>query len=70
MSAAERWPHIYISDSLVMADTAVKMAEDGCKWVDVILDRHVGGTFQQEVWWDIPTRSLESAASLNKEQDR
>jgi len=46
------------------------MAEDGCKWVDVILDRHVGGTFQQEVWWDIPTRSLESAASLNKEQDR
>jgi quinolinate synthase len=31
MSAAERWPHIYISDSLVMADTAVAMAEAGCK---------------------------------------
>lgn len=30
MSAAERWPHIYISDSLVMADTAVKMANEGC----------------------------------------
>ena len=31
MSAAERWPHIHISDSLVMADTAVGMAEAGCK---------------------------------------
>ena len=31
MSAAEQWPQIYISDSLVMADTAVKMAEEGCK---------------------------------------
>ena len=30
-SAAERWPHIKISDSLVMADGAVKMAEAGCK---------------------------------------
>ncbi len=29
--AAERWPHINISDSLVMADGAVKMAEGGCK---------------------------------------
>lgn len=29
-SAAERWPHIHISDSLVMADCAVKMAEAGC----------------------------------------
>lgn len=29
-SAAERWPHIAISDSLVMADTAVRMAQGGC----------------------------------------
>jgi hypothetical protein len=29
-SAAERWPHIRISDSLVMADGAVGMAEAGC----------------------------------------
>ncbi len=29
-SAAEVWPHIAISDSLVMADTAVRMAEAGC----------------------------------------
>lgn len=30
-SAAEAWPHIHISDSLVMADTAVRMAEAGCR---------------------------------------
>ena len=30
-SAAEQWPHIHISDSLVMADRAVAMAEAGCK---------------------------------------
>lgn len=29
-TAAERWPHIHISDSLVMADKAVKMVEEGC----------------------------------------
>eukprot|EP00798_Chlamydomonas_sp_ICE-L_P025242 gene25242-10888_t len=36
MSAAEQWPHIYISDSLVMADTAVKMAKEGCKYITVL----------------------------------
>ncbi|GAX73552.1 hypothetical protein CEUSTIGMA_g1003.t1 [Chlamydomonas eustigma] len=36
MSAAERWPHIYISDSLVMADTAVKMAKEGCRYIAVL----------------------------------
>ena len=36
MSAAERWPHIHISDSLVMADRAVAMAEAGCKAVCVL----------------------------------
>lgn len=30
-AAAEQWPHVAISDSLVMADTAVKMAASGCK---------------------------------------
>ena len=38
-SAAERWPHINISDSLVMADGAVKMVEAGCRWAS----RGVGG---------------------------
>lgn len=35
-SAAEQWPNIYISDSLVMADTAVAMAEAGCKYICVL----------------------------------
>ena len=35
-SAAARWPHIKISDSLVMADGAVKMAEEGCTTIVVL----------------------------------
>lgn len=35
-AAAERWPHVHISDSLVMADAAVKMAEAGCRAVCVL----------------------------------
>ncbi|KXZ55348.1 hypothetical protein GPECTOR_3g479 [Gonium pectorale] len=35
-SAAEQWPHIAISDSLVMADTAVRMAEAGCRYICVL----------------------------------
>lgn len=35
-SAAERWPHVKISDSLVMADGAVKMAEAGCTSIVVL----------------------------------
>jgi quinolinate synthase len=36
MSAAQRWPHIKISDSLVMADGAVKMVEAGCRAITVL----------------------------------
>ena len=35
-AAKEHWPHIHISDSLVMADSAVKMAEAGCQAVTVL----------------------------------
>ncbi|KAG7019704.1 Quinolinate synthase, chloroplastic [Cucurbita argyrosperma subsp. argyrosperma] len=35
-AAQKEWPHIYISDSLVMADMAVKMAKDGCQFVTVL----------------------------------
>ncbi|KAL9686492.1 hypothetical protein QQ045_023952 [Rhodiola kirilowii] len=35
-AAKKQWPHIYISDSLVMADTAVKMAKAGCKFITVL----------------------------------
>ena len=34
--AAARWPHIHVSDSLVMADAAVRMAEAGCRAVAVL----------------------------------
>src|SRR5690606_42112887 len=30
------WPHIHISDSLTMADAAVKMADEGCEPVVVL----------------------------------
>lgn len=37
LTAAKRqWPHIHISDSLVMADAAVKMAEAGCQYITVL----------------------------------
>lgn len=35
-AAASEWPHIKISDSLVMADGAVSMAEAGCKTITVL----------------------------------
>ena len=35
-AAQERWPHIHISDSLVMADSAIGMAEAGCQAVAVL----------------------------------
>jgi quinolinate synthase len=35
-AAAESWPHIHISDSLVMADAAVKMAQAGCSTIAVL----------------------------------
>lgn len=37
LTAAQKdWPHIYISDSLVMADKAVTMAKAGCEFVAVL----------------------------------
>lgn len=35
-AAQKEWPHIHISDSLVMADSAVQMAKDGCKFITVL----------------------------------
>ncbi|XP_028548746.1 quinolinate synthase, chloroplastic [Dendrobium catenatum] len=35
-AAQKQWPHINISDSLVMADIAVKMAEAGCQYITVL----------------------------------
>ncbi|PKA55495.1 SufE-like protein, chloroplastic [Apostasia shenzhenica] len=35
-AAQNHWPHINISDSLVMADKAIKMAEAGCQYIVVL----------------------------------
>ncbi|CAH2070590.1 unnamed protein product [Thlaspi arvense] len=35
-AAQKHWPHIYISDSLIMADAAVKMAKAGCQFITVL----------------------------------
>jgi hypothetical protein len=35
-AAADQWPHIQVSDSLVMADAAVRMAEAGCRSIAVL----------------------------------
>lgn len=35
-AAQKQWPHIHISDSLVMADKAVSMAEAGCDYITVL----------------------------------
>lgn len=36
VAAKETWPHVHISDSLVMADQALKMAKAGCKHIAVL----------------------------------
>ncbi|KAM1259425.1 hypothetical protein ACFX2J_038739 [Malus domestica] len=35
-AAQKHWPHIHISDSLVMADSAVNMAKAGCQYITVL----------------------------------
>ncbi|CAI5514917.1 unnamed protein product, partial [Closterium sp. Naga37s-1] len=36
VAARKSWPHIKISDSLVMADGALKMAQEGCDYIAVL----------------------------------
>ncbi|CAM6044530.1 unnamed protein product [Sphagnum compactum] len=36
VAAQKLWPHIHISDSLVMADRAVTMADAGCRYIAVL----------------------------------
>ncbi|XP_064979434.1 quinolinate synthase, chloroplastic-like [Musa acuminata AAA Group] len=52
LTAAQKlWPHIHISDSSVMADRAVKMAEAGCKYIAVLgvdfMSENVGAILDQ-----------------------
>ncbi len=56
-SAAQQWPHIHISDSLVMADSAVRMAEAGCTTVAVLgvdfMSENVRAILDEAGWTDV-----------------
>lgn len=71
-AAHERWPHIHISDSLVMADSAVKMAEGGCTAVAVLgvdfMSENVRAILDEAGYRDVQVRhsasALQSACKL------
>jgi quinolinate synthase len=52
-SAAALWPHINISDSLVMADAAVKMAEAGCRCEGAVGHGREPGDLLKYLTWQI-----------------
>ena len=60
-AAREQWPHIHISDSLVMADSAVRMAEQGCKAVAVLgvdfMSENVRAILDEAGYQDVPVRA-------------
>lgn len=66
-SAASRWPHIHISDSLVMADRAVKMAEQGCTTVAVLgvdfMSENVAAILKEAGHGDVKVSSSSSSMS-------
>ena len=61
-AAREQWPHIHISDSLVMADSAVRMAEAGCKAVAVLgvdfMSENVRAILDEAGYQGVPVRAL------------
>lgn len=63
-SAAERWPHIAISDSLVMADTAVRMVKAGCKHICVLgvdfMSENVRAILDDAGYTDVPVYRMAS----------
>ena len=66
MSAAKNWPHVKISDSLVMADGAVKMVEAGCKAITVLgvdfMSENVRAILNEAGYTDIPVYRMASDA--------
>lgn len=59
LTAAQKlWPHIHISDSLVMADSAVKMAKAGCKFITVLgvdfMSENVRAILDQAGFTEVP----------------
>ena len=61
-AAAARWPHINVSDSLVMADAAVRMAEAGCKAIAVLgvdfMSENVRAILDEGGFHDVQARDL------------
>lgn len=61
-AAAARWPHINVSDSLVMADAAVRMAEAGCKAVAVLgvdfMSENVRAILDEGSFRDVQARDM------------
>lgn len=66
MSAAQQWPHIKISDSLVMADGAVKMVEAGCEAITVLgvdfMSENVRAILNEAGYEDVPVYRMASEA--------
>lgn len=67
-SAAASWPHIHISDSLVMADAAVKMAAEGCTSVAVLgvdfMSENVRAILDEAGYRDVQVRAARAATTL------
>lgn len=61
-AAALQWPHIHISDSLVMADKAVAMAKAGCRAVAVLgvdfMSENVRAILDQSGYQDVAVYRL------------
>lgn len=64
-SAAASWPHIHISDSLVMADSAIKMAAEGCTSVAVLgvdfMSENVRAILDEAGYQDVQVYRMDSA---------
>ncbi|KAJ6977601.1 quinolinate synthase [Populus alba x Populus x berolinensis] len=67
-AAQKHWPHIHISDSLVMADSAVEMAEGGCKFITVLgvdfMSENVRATLDQAGFGEVCVYGMSNELSL------
>lgn len=65
-SAAQQWPHVHISDSLVMADRAVGMAEAGCTSIAVLgvdfMSENVRAILDEAGWTDVAVYRMDPNA--------
>lgn len=65
-SAAQQWPHVHISDSLVMADRAVRMAVAGCTTIAVLgvdfMSENVRAILDEAGWTDVAVYRMDPNA--------